>query len=124
MLPRPDAKTILTVKDASKKLKDSLRRAFQAQVVLDHWQAVCEWTKTMRWDGIPPNVFMIDKIYERGAKLSKHELKPYSQRLLRTPNIEKWSMVIEQQKLLDIFWRKPWPVPNGALANASCSGFV
>jgi len=67
--------------------------------LLTDWETVCEWTKSMRWAGIAPNVYFLDKTYERGAKLSKRELKPYSQRLRRTPHIKKWSVIIEPIKL-------------------------
>jgi len=67
--------------------------------LLTDWTTVREWTKSMRWSGIPPNVYFLDKSYERGAKLNKRELKPYLQRLIRTPNIEKWGIVIECQKI-------------------------
>jgi len=63
--------------------------------LLTDWETVREWTKkTMRWDGIAPNVYFVDKTYERGAKLTKRELKPYSQRLIRAPWIGQWSLKI------------------------------
>lgn len=76
-------------------------------VLESHWSgalltdldAVREWTKTMRWDGIAPNVYFLDKEYERGMKLTAKELKPYSLRLKRTPLIERWSLVIKPLKL-------------------------
>ena len=71
--------------------------------LLTDWTTVREWTKTMRWSGIAPNVSFWDKSYERGAKLSQRELKPDSQRWIRTPGIEKWAMVIPQQKLARYF---------------------
>ena len=49
----------------------------------------------MAWSGIAPNVYSLDKKYERGVKLTKRELEPYEQRLERTQGIEKWSVVIE-----------------------------
>ena len=67
--------------------------------LLTDFEAVREWTKTMRWDGITPNVYFLDREYTRGVKLTKRELKPYSQRLIRTPNIEKWSMMVMPSKL-------------------------
>ena len=67
--------------------------------LLTDWETVHEWTKTMRWAGVAPNVYFLNKTYERGAKLSKRELKPYSQRLRRTPHIKKWNVVIEPIKL-------------------------
>jgi len=51
MLPRPDLKTIDTIKDAARKLKGASRRAFQAQVVLDHCNGNTSHAKTLfGWD--------------------------------------------------------------------------
>jgi hypothetical protein len=51
MLPRPDPKTIDTIKDAARKLKGESRRAFQAQVVLDHCNGNTSHAKTLfGWD--------------------------------------------------------------------------
>jgi hypothetical protein len=47
MLPRPDVKTIDTIKDAARKLKGVLRRAFQAQVVVDHCNGNTSHAKTL-----------------------------------------------------------------------------
>lgn len=66
--------------------------------LLTDWETVREWTKSMRWSGVSPNVYTLDKEYERGVTLTKRELKPYTQRLKRTPGIEKWSAVIEPKK--------------------------
>ena len=71
-------------------------------VLESHWSgalltdltAVREWAKTMRWDGIAPNVYFLDREYVSGVKMTKKEMKPYSQRLLRTTNIEQWSVFI------------------------------
>jgi hypothetical protein len=63
--------------------------------LLTDWETVREWTKSMRWAGIAPNVYFVDKTYKRGAKLTKRELKPYSQRLLRAPLIGQWSVKIQ-----------------------------
>jgi len=66
--------------------------------LLTDFETVKEWTKSMRWSGIAPNVYSLDKKYERGVKLTKKELEPYEQRLERTQGIEKWSVVIEPKK--------------------------
>ena len=51
MLPRPDLKTINTIKDAARKLKGAIRRAFQAQVVRDHCNGNTSHAKTLfGWD--------------------------------------------------------------------------
>jgi len=76
-------------------------------VLESHWSGalladldvVREWTQTMRWAGIAPNVYFLDREYHRGVKLSKREMMPYLQRLTRTPLIEQWSITIEPQKL-------------------------
>jgi hypothetical protein len=47
MLDRPDAKTIATIKDAARKLKGADRRAFQAQVVIDHCHGNVSHAKTL-----------------------------------------------------------------------------
>jgi hypothetical protein len=60
--------------------------------------AVCEWTKTMRWNGIAPKVYFLDREYHRGVSLTAKEMKTYSMRLSRTPLIEKWSLVIKPPK--------------------------
>ena len=63
--------------------------------LLTDWQAVREWTKSMRWDGIAPNVYVLDREYHTGAKLTAQEMKSYALRLHRNPTIERWSLVIQ-----------------------------
>jgi len=75
-------------------------------VLESHWSGslltdlatVREWTKTMRWDGVAPNVYFLDRKYHRGAKLTPRELKSYEKRLTRTPLIDRWSLFIEPLK--------------------------
>jgi len=77
-------------------------------VLESHWsgalltdlEAVREWTKTMRWDGVVPDVYFLDRKYRRGAKLTEREMKLYSKRLLRTPLVERWSLFIKPQLLV------------------------
>jgi hypothetical protein len=84
-------------------------------VLESHWSGalltdvnvVREWTKTMRWDGIAPNVYFLDRKYHRGVKLTAGEMNVYSLRLRRTPLIERWSLFIKPQNLRKTFWRKP-----------------
>jgi len=76
-------------------------------VLESHWSgalltdidAVREWTKTMRWDGIAPNVYFLDREYHRGVKLTSREMKSYSTKIHRTPLIERWSILIQTPKL-------------------------
>jgi hypothetical protein len=60
---------------------------------------VCEWTKSMRWSGIAPNVYRLVREYGRGAKLTKQEMKFYEKRLVRTPDIQRWSLHIRKPKI-------------------------
>jgi hypothetical protein len=66
--------------------------------LLTDWETVSEWTKTMRWDGVPPNIYFLDREYHRGVKLTARELKSYEKRLIRTPLIDRWSLVVEPLK--------------------------
>ena len=66
--------------------------------LLTDFETVKEWTKSMRWSGIAPNVYSLDKEYERGVKLTKKEIEPYEKRLKRTQGIKKWSVIIEPKK--------------------------
>jgi hypothetical protein len=66
--------------------------------LLTDWEAVREWTKTMRWDGVAPNVYFLNREYHRGVKLTPRELKSYEKRLTRTPLIDRWSLFIEPLK--------------------------
>jgi len=106
MKTRPDVKTIQTIKHAAQKLTGSTRREFQATVTLDHCHRSPRFARklfgwnpdTMRWDGIAPNVYFLDKKYHRGVALTTKEMKTYAMRLTRTPLIERWSLVIQQTK--------------------------
>jgi hypothetical protein len=63
--------------------------------LLTDWKTVREWTKSMRWAGNAPNVYVMDHEYQTGAKLTMQEMKNYAKRLLRTPFIERWSLCIQ-----------------------------
>lgn len=75
-------------------------------VLENHWSGalltdldcVREWTKTMRWDGVAPHVYFLNREYHRGAKLTARELIPYEQRLIRTPMIDRWSVFVQPTK--------------------------
>jgi hypothetical protein len=67
--------------------------------LLTDFVTVCEWTKTMRWDGNTPNVYRLEKTYELGIKLNTQEIEGYNKRLIRTPKIERWSLLIKTKKI-------------------------
>jgi hypothetical protein len=58
--------------------------------LLTDLDVVREWTKSMRWAGIAPNVYVLDAEYHTGVALTKSAMKQYEQRLTRTAGIEKW----------------------------------
>jgi len=75
-------------------------------VLESHWsgalltdlEMVREWTKTMRWSGVAPNVYFLDREYCRGVKLTTRELKLFEKRLIRKPLIDRWSLRVEPLK--------------------------
>jgi hypothetical protein len=66
--------------------------------LLTDLEVVREWTKSMRWAGSAPNVYVLEGKYHRGVTLTKSEMKPYEKRLTRTAGIEKWSLTIKPDK--------------------------
>jgi len=75
-------------------------------VLETHWSGtlltdidvVREWTKSMRWAGIAPNVYVLNREYHRGVKLTKQDMTRYEKRLKRTPIIDRWSLKIKPKK--------------------------
>ena len=68
----------------------------------DHWggtllntvTAVLEWTKSMTWRCVNPIVSLLDKVYEKGVKLSKSGLAKIQPYILRNPELKKWDVTI------------------------------
>ena len=68
----------------------------------DHWggtllntvTAVLEWTKSMTWRCVNPMVSLLDKVYEKGVKLSKSGLAKIQPYILRNPELKKWDVTI------------------------------
>jgi transposase len=75
-------------------------------VLENHWsgtlltdiETVREWSKSMRWGGIAPNVYLMEREYHTGVSLKPREFKPYEQRLVRKPGIDRWNLTIEPHK--------------------------
>jgi len=44
--------------------------------ILNSVEKTVEWAKTMTWKGVRPVVCLWDKIYEKGIRLTKKEMKP------------------------------------------------
>ena len=62
--------------------------------LLVDWNSVYEWTRSMRWNGVAPNVYHLEGEYERGIKLTKREMEHFEKRLIRTRDIARWSLKI------------------------------
>lgn len=43
----------------------------------------------MTWKGIKPIVHLWDKIYDKGVRLTKKEMKPYEKRIKRSAKLPK-----------------------------------
>lgn len=52
------------------------------------------WAATMTWRGLHPIVRRLVGIYERGVRLSRSAFRPIAERLLRSEELAKWSVVI------------------------------
>jgi len=63
--------------------------------ILDSVGKVINWAVTMTWKGIKPVVHLWDKIYEKGIRLTKREMKPYEKRIERSVKLPKWDIGIE-----------------------------
>ncbi len=45
--------------------------------------------------GIKPIVHFLDKVFEKGIKLTKKEMKKYEKKIKRSKILPKWDVVIE-----------------------------
>jgi hypothetical protein len=52
------------------------------------------WAATMIWRGLQPIVRRLEGIYERGVRLTRSAFRPIANRLIRSDNLPKWSVVI------------------------------
>ena len=74
-------------------------------VLEQHWNGallssvacVLRWAGGMTWRGVHPVVREITTTYERGVRLTKAAFRSVAQRLIRSPNLPKWSLVIQPQ---------------------------
>ncbi len=63
--------------------------------ILDSIEKAVNWAATMTWKGIEPAVHLWEKIYEKGIRLTKKEMKPYENRIKRSDILPKWDIIIE-----------------------------
>lgn len=57
-------------------------------------EAALKWAATMTWKGLTPLVRRLEGVYERGVRLTLAALRPISQRLQRSTELPKWSVVV------------------------------
>ncbi len=63
--------------------------------ILDSVDKVVNWAATMTWKGIKPIVHLWEKVYEKGVRLTKKQMKPYENRIERSDSLPKWDVIIE-----------------------------
>jgi len=61
---------------------------------LDSVETVLERIKAMTWKGNHPTVHFLDKVYERGVKLTKKEMKSIQYKLYRNTTLARWDVAI------------------------------
>jgi len=87
MLPRPDQKTIQTIRNAAQQMNRIERRRFQAQVVLDHCNGNTSHARTLfGWDQRTTRKALLEK--EKGKTMADRERsgrKCFSRKL---PNLQ------------------------------------
>jgi Rhodopirellula transposase DDE domain len=71
-------------------------------ILENHWSGTLlrtigtalEWAKTMTWRGLAPMVHLLDRVYEKGVRLTPRDFRPIAARLQRSELLPKWSLVI------------------------------
>ncbi len=63
--------------------------------LLDSVSKVLNWANTMTWKGMNPVVKLVEKIYEKGVRLTKKAMEPYKNRIKRSNTLPKWDVHIE-----------------------------
>ena len=56
-----------------------------------------KWAKTMTWRGVAPIVYLLDRVYQTGVRLSPRLFRPIAARLERSASLPKWSLVIHPE---------------------------
>ena len=63
-------------------------------VLLNTTDTVLRWAETVTWRNVSPIVRETTATYECGIKLTRSQLRPISDRLIRSETIRKWSLTI------------------------------
>lgn len=72
-------------------------------ILEEHWNgtllsSICkaiEWAGTMTWKGVHPVVYLLDKVYQKGVKLTKEAMSIYEERIERLENLPNWDVTIK-----------------------------
>jgi Rhodopirellula transposase DDE domain len=63
--------------------------------LLKNLQIAMEWSKTMTWHGEHPvDVVHLDRVYEKGIKVSKAEMTQVNAHIQRSETLPKWDVTI------------------------------
>jgi hypothetical protein len=73
---------------------------------------VIGWAETMTWNGVHPAVHLVDKVYQKGVKLTKEAMKICKERIERLENLPKWDVTINPIFSLDFLCPKLILEPN------------
>jgi len=65
--------------------------------MLDCVPTVLEWAKTMTWKAVQPVVKLLDKVYEKGARVAKKAFQAIKERLQRDETLPKYSVRIQPE---------------------------
>jgi hypothetical protein len=49
----------------------------------------------MTWNGVHPAVYLVDKVYQKGVKLTKEAMKICEERIEKLENLPKWDVTIK-----------------------------
>jgi hypothetical protein len=66
--------------------------------LLDSLDVVYGYAKSMTWKGIHPIVKVIEKIYEKGVKISKKAMEILNSGFIRLKGLEKWFVIVLPQE--------------------------
>jgi Rhodopirellula transposase DDE domain len=62
--------------------------------LLDSVTTVVNWANNMTWHGLNPTVYLVETIYPKGVKRSKHELEPSLPFWQRSKTLPKWDVTV------------------------------
>jgi hypothetical protein len=64
----------------------------------------------MTWNGVHPDVYLVDKGYQKGVKLTKEAMKICDERIERLENVPKWDVTIKPKFWYIIYCGFPYPI--------------